>query len=236
MNGAMSFPTRRVVSEVIVFALVSACGGRTDPGHDDPHGHGHDDLAHLAHGHLGDRPDPTSPVPFGAPYVYPAEPHPTPLSPTPSTPEASNVASPSGPPAPSREAFMGASFSIETDAGTERLAISEASVATRGAGPQASWDCSPDAGTASVTDFALDADPARAGKVFVVRIDRTSPNPVAANSPSDARITLRRAGEPRPTYFRGTMTWAPDWRSGTASAWVEGRPSLIVRWTCDPRR
>lgn len=202
-------------------AVTAACGGKADgpvgevhAGHapvHEAHDHAHD--PHHDHDHGAAVRAPTNP------YVYEprdavAEPQPAPQG------------EPAGPMKSS-----GVSFEVLIDGKRETLALTDAMKAAR-PGPIANWDCNPEYGIVNVVDFAIAEDPARAGATFVMRVDAARPRDMRAGTPTDARISIRRAGEAGLTQARGTATWDPGYRSGRAVAQTGLDYALEVRWTC----
>lgn len=202
--------------------VYAACGGKPDApvaevqaelapvhehhdhAHDPHHGHDHGDAAVRT---------PTNP------YVYEprdAEGEPQPV--------------PQGEPAGPMK-FSGVSFDVVIDGKRETLTLTDAMKAER-PGPIANWDCNPEYGIVNVVDFAIAEDPARAGATFVMRVDAARPREMRAGTPTDARISIRRAGEAGLTQARGIATWDPGYRSGRALAQTGLDFALEVRWSC----
>lgn len=102
-------------------------------------------------------------------------------------------------------------------------------------GPIANWDCNPRYGIVNVVDFAIAEDPARAGATFVMRVDAAKPDDMRAGTPTNARISIRRAGEPGLTTARGIATWDAGYKSGRAVAQTGLDYALEVRWRCDEK-
>lgn len=190
---------------------------RVDPhhAHDPHHGHDHAHDPHHGHGHgpHAPPPEPTNP------YVY------EPLATKPESPPE-----PKGEPAGAMS-FTGVTFDVTIDGRRETLVLSDDIIAQR-PGPIATWDCNPQYGVVNFVDFVIGDDPTKAGSTFVVRIDAVKPQDMRANTPTAARLSIRRAGEPGLTTARGIATWDPGYKSGHAVAQSGIDFALEVRWTC----
>lgn len=127
--------------------------------------------------------------------------------------------------------FSGVSFEVVIDGKRETLSLTDAVKAER-PGPIATWDCNPEYGIVNVVDFAIAEDPTKVGATFVMRVDAAKPGDMRAGTPTDARISIRRAGEPGLTQARGIATWGPGYKSGRAVAQQGVDFGLEVRWNC----
>lgn len=202
-------------------AVFAACGGKADAPVGEVHAehspvHAHHDHAHdphHGHDHGAAVRAPTNP------YVY--EPRDTEAEPQP-VPQGE----PAGP-----MTFSGVSFEVLVDGKRETLSLTDAMKAER-PGPIANWDCNPEYGIVNVVDFAIAEDPAKLGTTFVLRVDAAKPGDMRAGTPTDARISIRRAGEPGLTQARGIATWDPGYKSGRAVAQTGLDYGLEVRWKC----
>ena len=209
---------------VLLATAISACGEKTKTSadteapreHADPH-HGHDHAHDPHHGHdhgpHAPPPEPTNP------YVY------EPLATKPEPPPA-----PKGEPAGAMS-FAGITFEVTIDGRRETLVLSDEIIAQR-PGPIATWDCNPQYGIVNLVDFVIGDDPQKVGSTFVIRVDATKPQDMRAGTPTSARISIRRAGEPGLAVARGMVTWDPGYKSGYAVAQSGVDFALEVRWTC----
>lgn len=137
--------------------------------------------------------------------------------------------------APAPESFGGVAFEVTIEGKTESLALSEELLARRGEGPLAVFDCAPGVGSVGVTDFGVGDDRDRRGELFVARVDLATMANVRQEREYEARIQLRRSGEPTPTSYRGSMIWDAGFASGSARGATQDGAEVSLKWRCEPK-